>query len=982
MPDPQTWTDPATGDIYDLVPDTPKVKTWTDPKTGDIYDLVPDKPAKTEPPKYDGPHYISRDRVKYDDGTNNLAEDERFEDPAVAKAKEVHQQALYTLANQGMPFEDVWKSLNDLPDTLKPSPNAKPVFQEYYNRYRKGSQESIRWENPVADGPEIEVQGKPEELTTAQKVLGPLADTYSGAVEQFNRTGSNLLLTGARGLNAVSNKILSDEELSKLDAIDRMGQAEYGDQMVDPNGFGRIAGNLIGGALAEAPLMEVAPFAKMGKAGELIDTAIQGGLGNVIAMGGRDPVENASIGALAGAALHAGIGSLAAPLSKIDFSPEGVPLGKGEAPVAEALPETRIPTKPEEDLTVAGRLKEALKGASKAREEQELLYKEERSKRYAELKKAQQEGLGKKSYENSLAALKGELPKADFQSVENQFSQPEIDELFDMITKTDTLSEYGKLSAYKGLADVMSGRVPQPKSLEHLRETFSDDFVKTVMSKRSLLAKSLGGFGEVWNLPKSLMSSVDLSAPLRQGIGLIHRKEFWSSFVDMFKYAAKSKNFDNLSREIKTHPNYALAEESGLSLTTTGDRLSAEDVFQSHLGEKIPVLGAVVRGSERAYVGFLNKLRFDTFNSMVNQAKTAGIDLHSDINAAKAVSNYVNIMTGRGHLGGAEKASKLLNGIFFSPRMISSRLDILTAPARGIAGRGFIAEIPPALRKEAAKSYAGIVAAWVTTLSLASMAGAKVSMNPFSSDFGKAVDKNIHLDPGAGFGQFVVAGAKALFRKSLPSGKTKTTDLVAKGNTPLDSDIKFLINKMHPSLTFFIDQQRGKDSVGVPFEFHKALIQRLTPMGLPDIVEALKEEPNNRGLAYGILGLLGQGLSVYDVDKKLKEALPGMKDGGPVMMEIKRLSAALDDKAVVSAVRKSDLEKAYKKADIKKEVSDEALEAYQQLAGYNINLMMEEKVKDKEWMSMTDEEKLKDIQTSSSAIRKAAREMIVDSLSQ
>jgi len=54
MANPQTWTDPSTGETYELIPDTPEVKTWTDPTTGDTYELVPDAapaPTKTAAPK-------------------------------------------------------------------------------------------------------------------------------------------------------------------------------------------------------------------------------------------------------------------------------------------------------------------------------------------------------------------------------------------------------------------------------------------------------------------------------------------------------------------------------------------------------------------------------------------------------------------------------------------------------------------------------------------------------------------------------------------------------------------------------------------------------------------------------------------------------------------------------------------------------------------------------------------------------------------
>ena len=106
------------------------------------------------------------------------------------------------------------------------------------------------------------------------------------------------------------------------------------------------------------------------------------------------------------------------------------------------------------------------------------------------------------------------------------------------------------------------------------------------------------------------------------------------------------------------------------------------------------------------------------------------------------------------------------------------------------------------------------------------------------------------------------------------------------------------------------------------------------------------------------------------------------EDTSAVMAEIRRLSDANYGKVVVGPVRKDDLQKAIEKAGLPVKVDSEMVSQYQYIAGYNIKLMMEEFVKDKDWMAQSDEDKLKDIQKGSSDIRKATREMIVESLSQ
>lgn len=525
-----------------------------------------------------------------------------------------------------------------------------------------------------------------------------------------------------------------------------------------------------------------------------------------------------------------------------------------EAPSVEAAA-------PEEDLV--SRFTSALTNAGKASEEQTALYKAERAKRFAIMKDKYESGEGTRAdFLAAKAALAGELPKADFKSIQDQFKPEEIDQLF-MVLKDSKLSPDSKFSAENGLERLLNGNLPQPKQLANLAEVFPPDFIKAALSNRKAIKKFGGLVGEIWNTPKSLQSTADLSAPLRQGLGLAHRGEFWKSLGPMVKAAFSPKTSEALEDAIKTHPRYDQAREAGLSLTTSKDNGLKEDMFRSNLAEKIPVWGKVVQGSERAYVGFLNKLRFDTFNSMMEQAKSLGHDL-DDPEISKGISRYINVMTGRGGLGNLEKIVGELNNVLYSPGLISSRLQILTAPVTSVAGKGFITDLPKGMRKEALKSYAAIGAVNTTALGLATMAGLTVNLDPRSSDFLKAKDGDTRLDFGGGLTQYTTLAARAFTRERTTSGENgNTVEMKGKGGTPLDNDVQFVMNKMHPTLTLLLNQQRGANTVGEPFEWQKEIIERLTPMGFPDIAETLKEHSGNPGLFYSFLGLVGAGLSNY-----------------------------------------------------------------------------------------------------------------------
>src|SRR4030095_12961877 len=112
----------------------------------------------------------------------------------------------------------------------------------------------------------------------------------------------------------------------------------------------------------------------------------------------------------------------------------------------------------------------------------------------------------------------------------------------------------------------------------------------------------------------------------------------------------------------------------------------------------------------------------------------------------------VNEATGRGSLGQKiDKSFEALNYFLFSPRFIASRLNVLN-PATwirnwnaGPAGR--------AVLKGQMSDLAQYVGTATATLGLFKAAGADVTLNPESPDFGKIRFGNYRYDIGAGLSQ-------------------------------------------------------------------------------------------------------------------------------------------------------------------------------------------------------------------------------------
>ena len=211
------------------------------------------------------------------------------------------------------------------------------------------------------------------------------------------------------------------------------------------------------------------------------------------------------------------------------------------------------------------------------------------------------------------------------------------------------------------------------------------------LNKRPFIQKLFGALGQIINTPRAIMASVDLSAPLRQGIFLIGRpKQFLQSFGSMFKYAFSEKAYVGLEQSIKSRPTYELMRRAKLAFTDLGSALtSREEVIMANLPERIPFLGKVFRGSNRAYTGFLNKLRADVFDDIVRKAQITGKKLTET--ELEGLGKFINAATGRGDIGQLQKASAFLNATFFSPRLMASRINLLNPY--------FYATLPPVVRK-------------------------------------------------------------------------------------------------------------------------------------------------------------------------------------------------------------------------------------------------------------------------------------------
>lgn len=374
------------------------------------------------------------------------------------------------------------------------------------------------------------------------------------------------------------------------------------------------------------------------------------------------------------------------------------------------------------------------------------------------------------------------------------------------------------------------------------------DYVNSLNPKRANVIENVLG------LPRAAMSSFDLSAPLNQGWGVISRKEWWDNLAPMIKAFSRESAFRDIQADIITRPNYKLAKRAGLRLSDLSENLfEREEIFMTTLLDKIPGMAA----SQRAYIGFLNKLRMDSFDDLIKKAKLAGEDVSLGSKAAEDIATIVNAFT-----GGYGRTDPLLNAFLFSPRRVRSAVKILN-PYTYINPK-----TSKTARKAAIRNLLGSLAMTGSVIALAGLHGAvETEEDPRSSDFGKIKVGDTRLDISGGIAGYVILLSRILSGeiKSSNTGAIKKLGNNYTSTSGFDLTANFIRNKLSPLASLIIDVLTGENAVGEKKTPTQSVIDRFKPMFLKDAYEVLTEDPEAKILIP--FALFGGGLSTYSISE-------------------------------------------------------------------------------------------------------------------
>jgi hypothetical protein len=559
----------------------------------------------------------------------------------------------------------------------------------------------------------------------------------------------------------------------------------------------------------------------------------------------------------------------------------GIKRGGGGGPVPRSAPprasvEAAPPGGRIGPPTIEEHVVDALPDAQKLRVKQEAGYAKVKGQRIAAADEARAAaGGGVEGYHAALRELRGELPKLRFGALED-LSPATVNKLMDSIAAHPDLvnRRWDVISAQRALTNVVEGRVPTRGDIKWLQKMFGTEAAQDVVNNVSLGQKAKEGLLNVLNIPRALKSSMDISAPFRQGLvlGARHPVIFARSWGPMLKAFGKEGAYESTMRDILSRPNAQLYADAKLALTDLEGGLALrEEAFMSQIAEIVPG----VRPSGRAYTVFLNKMRADAFDHYVRTAAANGKEFNTQ--ELRAVARWINNATGRG--GGDNKLFKdSLTGLnigLFSPRLMASRVNLLNP--------WFYRKLhkqSPFAAQQAMRGAAQLAGAVSLTLWLAKMGGADVVMDPRSSDFGKIKIGDTRIDVAGGFTQYITFAAREI------TGQTKTEDGIEDlgpgygERSRFDVGLRFARSKASPNAAYVYDAAEGLTFDYRPFDPKKEFGRLFLPIGFESTYDTYKEAGARPAALGAGLNAVGFGVQTYGPAEPKKKS-SSKREPGP-----------------------------------------------------------------------------------------------------
>jgi hypothetical protein len=494
--------------------------------------------------------------------------------------------------------------------------------------------------------------------------------------------------------------------------------------------------------------------------------------------------------------------------------------------------------------------------------------------------------------------------------------------------------------------------------LEKAKIRFHQYAIAAEFAQRTPLGKLWGETVAGVNFSRAIMTALDLSAVFRQGGFIVfgHPVRGAKALPDMFSAMLSEQSEFKQRQNIQLRKNAALYQRAGLQFTGIGgDALTrVEETFASRwvekmasfadiridwqngkvfrAGAKVPfaILGGGVRGSGRAYTAFLNRLRADSFDAMLNSlARNPENPTKEEI---RAIAKYINVATGRGDFFGRHPG-EAMTAAFFAPRLVLSRFQLLAAPATGFKSFGGSARTQRLIAQEYARFLIG-VSVFIT---LAAMMRDEddetkfIELDPRSSAFGKVRIGDTFIDPLGGLAQVTVFTSRVLTGETRGDVSAEQAKMMAEQGIPRErrdrglaplrdsgrltdyipsagdgqrlynvqrnkrdvADViwDFTRSKFSPVVGWGFNVATGKDYMDQPITPMQATAQLVVPMSAGSVIDIMEAHGMQRGTAINLFNILGAA-SQYRKSKAEKAA--EQENGIPGMLGVGRAPEATD----------------------------------------------------------------------------------------
>ncbi len=458
------------------------------------------------------------------------------------------------------------------------------------------------------------------------------------------------------------------------------------------------------------------------------------------------------------------------------------------------------------------------------------------------------------------SALAGALKMQITPFIEGTFTREETLPLYDSI-RNATMLEGEKISAFDGLNKLIfgvpegRGSIPARHEIAALQEIFGKDIAESLIKKRKQFGESKWQTAmDVINVPRAILASYDMSAPLRQGLLMLPLapKQWIKSVGHAYRAFASPQYSDFVDIQIRTHPYFERLQKSGLFQSRPGSLTAGEEYWRGQMGEKIPYLGVGIRASERAYTTFLNNVRAQTFYKFCEQWEGTGKTAQD----YRDLAGFLNHATGRGDPKWLAKHIDIFNIAFFAPRLLVGRVQVI--------GDLFTSTSP--VRKIIAADLLEGIGAGLLILTLVSMIkGVDVEKNPLSTDFGKIRFGNTRIDFWGGYQQI------ARYTIQFLAGMRKTTQTKRIVKVPRGDILwRFVQSKLSPPAGFALDMATGETFLGRKLRLEPAIVgreafERFVPLFVQDVIDAARFQGMS-GLAMVVpTALHGVGAMTYPI---------------------------------------------------------------------------------------------------------------------